>query len=151
MNELILYQDEQAKKSHKELFSLSDNCYLTAGENIIEALLTLSTRNISRLHISAGWETILKIAVWTPERPSGGEVLGLMKKSGLSDNELLPFLNSDIEDLFPRLYYGNRFDVLRRVCNAAKAKAEAKIGSKRLLVYCHLVSHEARKIVASSL
>ena len=151
MNELILYLGEQAKKSHKELFSLGDDCYLTAGENIIDDLLALSTHNLSRLHISAGWETILKIAVWTHERPSGGDVLSLMKKSGLSEGELTPFINSDIGDLFPRLYYGNRLDVLRRVCNAAKAKAESKMGSKRLLVYCHLVSHEAGKIVASSL
>jgi hypothetical protein len=151
MTELILYRGEQAKQSHKELFSLNDDCYFAAGENIIDALLTLSSRDLSRLHISADWETILKIAVWTSDRPSGGEVLNLVKKSGLSDGELTPFLNADIGDLFPRLYYGNRLDILRRVCNAAKAKAESKIGSKRLLVYCHLVSNEAKKIVASSL
>lgn len=151
MNELILYQDEQARKSHVELFSLDDGCYVTAGENILDDLIRLSTPDLSRLHISADWETLLKIAVWSPERPPGAEVLSLMKKSGLSDSELTPFINSDIGDLFPRLYYGNRLDVLRRVCNAAKAKAESKIGSKRLLVYCHLVSHEDGKIVASSL
>jgi hypothetical protein len=40
---------------------------------------------------------------------------------------------------------------MRKICSAAKSKIESKIDSRKVLVYCHLVSDETGKIVASSL
>nr|MDA8078658.1 hypothetical protein [Nitrospiraceae bacterium] len=79
------------------------------------------------------------------------EVFSLMKRASVADAELAPFRDADINDIFPSLYYGRRFDILRKVCHAAKAKAEAKINRKNLLVYCHLASEDVARIVASNL
>jgi hypothetical protein len=149
--EIVLYQGEAAKRSHRQLFSLNDACYRSAGDDMVRKILSVDLKGVSRLHISARWETIVGIALWTPGSPPAHEVLALLRKAGVTDEELLPFVAADVRDLFPWLYYGNRFDVLRKVCNIAKARTEAKLGRKNLLVYCHLVSSEEEKIIASNL
>jgi hypothetical protein len=74
--------------------------------------------------------------------------MNLLRKAGAEDDALRPFKESGVDHLFPWLYYNRRFDILKRVCTAAKAMAESRIGRK---VHCHLVSDEEAKIVASSL
>ena len=149
--EVVLTQDEASKKSHKALFSLDDSCYVIASEKITDSILSAAKENINKLHISVNWENILRVALWVSEKPAIHDVLTLIKKAGLTGEELLPFKNSDVNDILPWLYYGKRFDILRRICNAAKSKAEAKLRDKKTLVHCHLVSDESGKIVASSL
>jgi N-acetyl-anhydromuramyl-L-alanine amidase AmpD len=77
--------------------------------------------------------------------------MALIKKAGIGDAEIAPFKKSEVGDIFPWLYYGKRFDVLRRVCNTAKTRIESKLERKKLLVYCHLVMDDAGTIVASNL
>ena len=149
--EIVIFQDEISRKSHKVLFSLDDSCYKRCCKNIVDTVLEVAQSGLSKLHIIAGWENILKLAVWTCDRPMLHEVMALIKKAGVKEEELKPFKNSDINDLFPWLYYSNRFDILRKICSAAKTKIESKIDSRKVLVYCHLVSDETEKIVASSL
>ena len=149
--EIVIFQDEISRKSHKALFSLDDACYKQSCINIVDSVMEAAQAGLSKLHISAGWENILKIAVWRCERPLIHEVLTLIRKTGVKDEELRPFSNSDINDIFPWLYYGNRFDILRKICNAAKSRIESKIDSRKVLVYCHLVPEGTKKIVASSL
>lgn len=149
--EIVLTHDEASTKSHKALFSLDDSCYVVSGEKITDSILSAAKENINKLHISVNWENLLKVALWVSDKPAIHDVLTLIKKAGLTGEELLPFKNSDINDMLPWLYYGKRFDILRRICNAAKSKVEAKLWNKKTLVYCHLVSDESGKIVASSL
>ena len=149
--EIVIFQDEISKASHKALFSLDDVCYTQSSRNILDTILEVSQAGLTKLHISAGWENILKIAVWTCDRPLIHEVLALMKKTGLKEEELSPFKHSDISDIFPWLYYGNRFDILRKICNAAKSRIESRIDSRKVMVYCHLAAEGTNKIVASSL
>jgi len=54
-------------------------------------------------------------------------------------------MHAHINDLFPWLYYSNRFDILRKICGIAKTRIESKIDSKTVLVYCHLVSEETAR------
>jgi len=145
-----LSQNETAKKAHKILFSFSDPSYLLFNENVIDSILSSADTNIKKLHLTLGWENILKVALWTKERPLIHEVLSFIEKSGSTEDELMIFRKSDFHDIFPWLYYGKRFDVLRKICNAAKARTETKI-AKNITVYCHLFSEETEKIVASSL
>jgi len=149
--EIVIFQDEISRKAHKVLFSLDDACYKRCCKNIVDTVLEAAQSGLSKLHIIAGWENILKLAVWTCDRPLIHEVISLIKKTGVKEEELKPFKNSDINDLFPWLYYSNRFDILRKICSAAKTKIESKIDSRKVLVYCHLISYETEKIVASSL
>jgi hypothetical protein len=149
--EIVIFEDESSRESHKALFFLDDVCYRRNDNDIVNTILEAAQIGLSKLHISAGWENILKIAVWRCERPLIHEVLTLIRKTGVKDEELRPFSNSDINDIFPWLYYGNRFDILRKICNAAKSRIESKIDSRKVLVYCHLVPEGTKKIVASSL
>jgi len=149
--EIVIFQDEISRKSHKALFSLDDACYKQSCANIVESVLEAAQAGLSKLHISAGWENILKIAVWTCDSPLIHDVISLVKKCGVKEEELMPFKHSDINDIFPWLYYSNRTDILRKICSAAKAKIESRIDSRKVLVYCHLVSGETEKIIASSL
>jgi len=151
LREVVLYQGEAAKKSHRQLFSLGDGCYQSVCGNMSESILSVDLENVSKLHISAGWEAMLEVALWTTGKPTVHEVLGLLRKSGVTDQELVPFAKSEVRDIFPWLYYARRFDVLRKVCNTAKAKTEMRLARKNVLVYCHMVSEEIEKIVASNL
>ncbi len=150
LSEVVLYQGEIAKECHKNLFALDDSCYFSAGSELIASVTSVCQNSLRKLHIAAGWEGILKVSSWT-ENLAVHDVLSLMKRCGVQDEELGLFRRSEINDIFPWLYYGKRVDVLRKICNAAKMKAESKIDMKKLRVYCHLVSGETKKIVASSL
>ena len=148
---MVIFEDEISRTSHKALFSLDDACYRPSRRDIVESVLEASHAGLSRLHISAGWENILKIAVWTSGTPLIHDVTSLVKKCGVKEEDLTPFMHADIKDIYPWLYYSNRIDVLRKICGAAKSRIESRIDSRKVLVYCHLVSEEAEKIVASSL
>jgi hypothetical protein len=149
--EIVIFQDEISRKSHKALLSLDDACYKQSCINIVDSVVEVAQSGLSKLHISAGWENILKIAVWTCDSPLIHDVISLVKKCGVKEEELMPFKHSDINDIFPWLYYSNRTDILRKICGAAKTRIESRIDSRKVLVYCHLVSEESEKIIASSL
>lgn len=149
--EIVVFQDENSRKSHKILFSLDDSCYKQSCNDILGTIVDVAQAGLSKLHITAGWENILKIAVWTCDKPLIHEVIALIRKTGVSEEDLRPFNEADINDIFPWLYYSNRFDILRKICTAAKSRIESKVDSRKALIYCHLVSEETGKIVASSL
>ena len=149
--EMVLVQQEVSRKVHQELFSFDDSHYFDAGNDILGSILSLAEQDVDKMHIAADWEHLIMIALWVPFQPPIFEVINLLKKHGSSHDELVPFMTSDINDLFPWLYYGNKFDMLRKICNAAKAKAESRISRKHMHIICHLVSDESAKIVASSL
>lgn len=150
-NEVVLSESSAAAAVHKELFSLIDARYHIFDKQIIAAIYSAARNEATKLYVTVTWENLLKIALWTSQKPSSFDVLSLIRSSGVRDQDLNPFREADISDLFPWLYYSNNFDILRRICTVAKAKAEAKIGRKKILVYCHLLSPENGKIVASSL
>jgi hypothetical protein len=148
---VVLVQDEISQRAHRELFSFEDSRYVMSGEDIRESILSLAAQDVDKMHIAADWEHLLMIALWSPGSPLAFDVMSLLRKAGAADAELAPFRTSHINDLFPWLYYGRRFDILRKVCNAAKTKAESRITARHLQVISHLVSEETLRIVASSL
>ena len=148
--ELVLSQDETAKKTHKELFAFNDSSYILFSGNITDSILTSAASGIEKLHLTLGWENVLKVALWTTGKPLIHDVLSFIKKAGSAEDDLMIFKKSELQDLLPWLYYGKKFDILRKICNAAKARTEAKI-NRRITVYCHLFSEETNKIIASSL
>ena len=149
--EAVLVQHEAAKSAHQGLFCFDDSRYVMSGGNIIQSILALAGEGIDKVHIAVDWEHLLMVALWTSARPPVFDVISLLKKAGVGEAELLPFKTADINDLFPWLYYGRKFDVLRKVCSVAKAKTEAKITGKYVPVICHLLSDDTERIVASSL
>ncbi len=151
LREIVLYEGEAAKTSHQNLFRLEDSCYCPTGESIVASILSVNLENVSKLHISTGWEAMLEVALWTTDRPPVHDVISLLKRAGIGDDEIVPFKKSEVSDIFPWLYYGKSFDVLRRICNTAKTRIDSKLERKKLLVYCHLSMDEAGRIIASSL
>ncbi len=152
LKEIVLFQDEIAKKTHKELFSFDDSCYFILSDKIVASILSAAERNIAtRLHLSVTWENLLKVALWTIDKPSIQNVLSLVEDAGIKGKTLKRYKKYDISNVFLQLYYQKRFDVLRSICNLAKAKAESKIDREKIRVSCHLVSAEECKIIASSL
>ena len=149
--EIVLYQGEAAKKSHQHLFALDDSCYFPAGQSIVSSILSADLDDVSKLHISVGWEAMIELALWTSGKPVVNDVLFLLKRAGIGDDEIAPFMKAEVGDIFPWLYYGKRFDVLRKICNTAKTRVDAKLERKKLLVYCHLSMDDAGRIVASNL
>ena len=151
VREVVLSPNELSAKAHKELYSFEDSRYIMSGADLLASILSAAEKGADRLHIATDWENLLRIALWSSAKPPLFDVISLLKKSGAAEAELQPFMKSEIRDLLPWLYYSRKFDILRRICNAARTKAEAKVGRKGLHIYCHLVSDESQRIIASSL
>jgi len=151
VREVVISLNELSARAHQELYSFEDSCYIMIGSDLFASILSVAENCADRLHIATDWENLLRIALWSSEKPLLFDVISLLKKSGAAEAELQPFMRSEICDLLPWLYYGRKFDILRRICIAAKARAEGKVNRKGLHIYCHLVSDESRRIIASSL
>ena len=157
--ELILCDSMAAKQAHKELFRFSDSAYLTMDEttNVFAAFSSIiNTCNSSsacpvKIHIVLNWPNLLHVSLWQAERPIIGDVFTLLKNNGVGPDELQPFKASDINDIFPWLYYGKRFDVLRKICRVAKRRLESGFKNQTTLVDSHVIAEDTKKIVASSL
>ncbi len=151
IREVVISPNELSARAHKELYSFQDERYIMSGTDLLASILSAAEKGADRLHIAVDWENLLRVALWSSAKPLLFDVLRLLKKSGAAETELQPFMKAEISDLLPWLYYGRKFDILRRICNAAKISAEAKTNRKGLHIYCHLVSDESQRIIASSL
>lgn len=140
---------ETSRIAHRSLFGLKRTQYLICQRSPLKCISDLG-EHAKRIHVSCLWEGLLKIALWK-DFVIIDDALLLLRSVGMSESELSPFKDSDTADIFPVLYYGKNFDVLRRVCRRAKEVTEAQIGKKYLSVQCHLVLEGGQKIIASSL
>lgn len=151
IREIVLALNELSARAHKELYSFEDQHYILSGADLPASILSAAEKGLDRLHIAVDWENLLRIALWSSAKPLMFDVISLLKKVGAAEAELQPFIKAQISDLLPWLFYGRKIDMLRRICKAAASKAEAKAGRKGLHIYCHLVSDESQRIIASSL
>lgn len=154
----ILCDSELSKKAHKELFRYEDNIYevvdnkdvLYKTKEIIDLLNSSPSSIPSKIHVVLNWANILKILLWQSENPTG-EMLLVLRNFGLKSEELNLFKNCDVGDIFFYLYYGKRFDVLRKVCHSAKRQIEKHLRNNFIKVDSHIVAEDTGRIVASSL
>lgn len=149
MTERVFASSPASKDAHKNLYHFSENSYIITGENLMESIIEFG-EDLSRLHIASTWVIMLRLAMWKA-RPHMGDMFLLLKNAGVKAEELAPFRESEPGDIFPWLYYGRRFDVLRRICQAAKANAEKYLKDTNARVHCHLVVEDTPEIIASSL
>jgi hypothetical protein len=147
---LVLVEGEAAKKSHQELFSLPDALYRCVEGIIIDEVIALSPSVSGELHIAGGWETILSAAMWSGTAPAVCDVLALLKKTGMADAELSLLDDLALRDIFSLLCREESLELLRRICNVARANVES-LRSGGAKVHIHIVSDETKRIVASSL
>ncbi|HEB74838.1 MAG TPA: hypothetical protein ENJ04_00610 [Nitrospirae bacterium] len=151
-HEVVISENAAAKEAHKALFRFDDDAYRVSPESLFDSLRRSVADGALRIHVSGGWEWMLRLALWKDGRPSRGEVFFLLKGLGLGDDDLRPFSSSDCNDIFHCLYYGQRFDVLRRLCGKASEVSQARAAADAgVRISCHLVAEDAGLIVASSL
>jgi len=149
MIDIVFASNEASRNAHRELYHFREQSYIIVTDNLIETI-TAFKGDLNKLHISSNWADIIKLAVWKSE-PGVGDVFFLLRNMGITSEELLPFRDAEIADLFPWLYYGKRFDVLRKICFAARTNVEKHIRNKEARIHCHLTSEDTNRIVASSL
>lgn len=149
MTEMAIVSNDAAMCAHRELYHLQDDAYIFANNDLLKAV-SAAQGYLGRLHIASTWTDILKLALWKKD-PAIGDVLVLLRNAGISPDELLPFRDADIRDIFPWLYYGRRFNVLRKICHIAKVNSEKHISNRDVRVHCHIVSEDVKLIVASTL
>ena len=159
-HELVICDCESSRQAHSELFRFSDEAYFTADgtTGVFEAITDIigscnnaSSGRPSKIQLVLVWENLLKVSFWKAVKPTAGDAFTLLKNSGVGSQELQPFKTADTNDLFPWLYYAKRFDVLRKVCHAAKKQMEGRLKDHSIRINCHLAFEDTRKIVASSL
>lgn len=149
--EIVLFQGEGAMRSHRRLFSLEEHCYCAARRGITESILLSTGESVAKLHVVTGWMDMLKVALWKSGEPSCKEVLALLRKICILPDGCNFKAADDLNRIFRMLYDDGRLDVFRRLCRAAKGRAESVIGSEKLVVHCHLVTDGEAGILASSL
>jgi len=153
---IVLCDSEIARGAHSELFS-SGHRYIIPDKaaNMLEAISNIintysSSSSLQKIHLVVGWPNILQISLWT-SKPSTGDIFTLLRNQGVTSDELKPFKASDINDIFPWLYYGKRFEILKKLCHIVKRKIENNFKKSSVSVDCHIVAEDTKKIVASSL
>lgn len=159
-HELVICDSDLSQQAHKELFHFSDNVYLVTETyaDVFDAISGIAAscnaapENCpSKIHIALMWENLLKVCSWKATKPLTGDVFTLLRNAGIKSEELQPFKTADINDIFPWLYYGKRFDILRKICHASKRQMEGHLKNHSIRVDCHLIAEDTKRIVASSL
>lgn len=158
--ELVVCDGEAARSAHRELYRFNDESYVLASAAndlfltvaaIIEELNNELQSRLSKIHLALAWDNLLTVSLWRETVPSALDSFVVLSKAGVGMEEFKPFKDAAVADLFPWLYYAKRFDVLRKVCHAAKKQTESRIKNHSIRVDCHLVAEDAKRIVASSL
>jgi hypothetical protein len=159
-HEIVLYDSEQAKSAHQELYRYSDEAYTKADEaegifyfisEFIENCNCSKCGELSRIHLVLSWKNLLHIALWQKKSPTPADAAIILKSAGITAQELEPFMHSDAADIFPFLYYGKRFDILRKLCHKTKKQVEGRLKANDIRIDCHLMAEDTARIVASSL
>ncbi|MDI6801384.1 MAG: hypothetical protein QMD01_04945 [Thermodesulfovibrionales bacterium] len=159
-HELVICDSETAKNAHQELFRFNDNVYAIIPEidnafnvilNTVNSFNTSSPEFIQKIHLSLNWENLLRVCSWKAEKPVSVDVFILLRNAGITSQELQPFKAADINDMFPWLYYGKRFDILKKLCHIAKRQIEGHLKDHSIRIDSHLVAEDTKKVVASSL
>jgi hypothetical protein len=164
--ELIICDGEVSRNAHRELFRPDGCVYLTvpsghgpaegcpgffaAIEDFIE-LCNASSPDPFSAQFVLTWENLLRLCLWKSDRLLPGEILKLLEDAGMRADELDPLGKAGTGEIFRSLYYGKRFDILRRLCHAARSRIEDRLGDSKCDIVCHVVAEETKRIVASSL
>lgn len=147
--EFVICDSEKAVAAHQELFKFDSSSYIVCDRQPLDCLVSFEG-DYHRLHIATSWEGMLSIALWRSP-VSIDDTMSVLNNAGMSHFELAPFANGSPNDIFPVLYYGKSFDMLRKICNIAKRTAESRIKDEYIRIDCHLVSDDSDRIIASSL
>ncbi|KAF0182362.1 MAG: hypothetical protein FD164_1201 [Nitrospirae bacterium] len=158
--EVAVCSGADAALLHQDLYRLADGAYiaLTEGTSSFPELAALiqeceDDRNCRefRLHVTVGWEALLHLAAGKNSL-RWPDIFLALKDAGVKPEEMHPFRDAPVVDIFPWLYYAKRFDVLRKLCLSVKRKLDMRFAARDIRTVCHLIGDfGGGKIVASSL
>lgn len=170
LRDVVLCDDPASRKAHQSLFALPDNVYILAPRGcdaspsfvgflseLVRAKTSISPPASDgdsptvRVQLVLTWDNLLRVLNWSDSLPTPSEIVLELGKAGLSPGELQQFRNASAADLFPWLFYGSRYDELRRLCHAAKKQTETRLKAYQARFLCHLADRETQILVASSL
>ncbi|MBI5140622.1 MAG: hypothetical protein HZA20_00320 [Nitrospirae bacterium] len=121
---------------------------VSSGENRLSGFLveTVCSGRFRHIHIVTGWAELLSLLGVTE---SANSSMRLLREAGMKECEAAAFRGALPSELFPSLYYGKRFDILKKACLMAKRRFESMDCSTR--IDCHLVASGIMQVVATSL
>lgn len=130
------------------LSGVSAGSIICSGESALPELLleAVCSGRFRHIHLVTDWAELLSLL---GVAESASAAIRLLRDSGMKEGEAAAFRGALPSDLFPSLYYGKRFDILKRVCLTAKRRFESMACSTR--IDCHLVSPVIMQVVATSL
>jgi len=147
-SEIVICDSTVSMDAHQELFRLATERYVLCSDSLMACMNDVN--GIHTIHLSLLWGSVLKVALWK-EDVTISDAIYLLLASGMNDGDVAPFRNGNVDDIFPALYYGKNFDVLRKLCNTARKTAEKRLSGRGPRINCHLVAEDSCRIVASSL
>lgn len=153
--EIVLSTGRVSEKAHMKRFSLPVESYLMMGDYVEFSLIDAKKHNFNKIHLSAHWAKILKIAMRIPHTHVRHGAIDLHQTT-LFLNNLIPGLLDPAYDFnTARQMYdeinsklgARRNELLSIVC--VKAKEYAEDITAGIPVIAHLVSYEG-EIIADS-
>lgn len=155
LKDVVLSAGRASEKAHMKKYSLPEESYVMMGDYLEFSLLEAKKHGFERIHLSAQWAKMLKIAMVTPQTHVRYGAIDIKKATqflaalkGLNDlkdtnfntaREIFDFISSSLPYHFPSL--------LKRVCIEAKCYAESI--TQGISVTTHLVSYDGG-IIANS-
>ncbi|KJR41789.1 hypothetical protein MCHI_002313 [Candidatus Magnetoovum chiemensis] len=139
-----------SKQAHQELFGFPDDVYIFADTDVYSLLQPLCLNINTVIHIAATWTTTLKL-ILNENNITAKNAIDVIKPFLKENDERSLMQIAEIDDIFNRLYYAKRFDILRKTCSAAVKTIIENLKNPLCQIQCHLAAHSTKVIVASSL
>jgi cobalt-precorrin-5B (C1)-methyltransferase len=153
--EVVLSAGRVSEKAHMKKYGLPDESYVMMGDYVEFSLDDSKRHNFRKIHISAHWAKMLKIAMRIPQTHVRHGAIDLSRAVRFLNN-LIPGLLDPASDfntareIYDIIMAGSgtrNYELLSGVCNAAKDYAEGITGG--IPVTAHLVSYDG-DIIADS-
>jgi cobalt-precorrin-5B (C1)-methyltransferase len=149
--EIVLSSGRSSERAHMARYGLPEEAYVMMGDYVEFALSEAAARGFRKVHLSAQWAKMIKIAMAVPQTHvrhgaiDPREATGFLKGLGLPDFPCRDFNTArEIFDLIAGTSTNSLRPILSRVCAVAKGYAESVTGG--IPVGVHLVSYEGEII-----
>lgn len=153
--EVVLSAGRVSEKAHMHRYNLPDEAYVMMGDYVEFSLVDAKKHDFKKIHISAHWAKMLKIAMGIPQTHVRHGAIDLGQAT-LFLNKLIPGLLDpaydfntarEIYDVINSRLGTRSCELFLKVCSRAKEYAEGM--TARIPVIAHLVSYEG-EIIAES-
>lgn len=151
-SEIVLSSGRTSEHAHMSHYKLPEEMYVMMGDYLEYALRAAAEHNFKRIHLSAQWAKMLKIAMVTPQTHvrhgalDTKKAMDFVRSLGAEMNKNVAEFNTarDILDKLLSSSLNNTGAILLNVCAAAKKYAESFTNGIPVTTY--LISYEGTVI-----